>query len=90
MGFAATADAGKIALQRGDLDFTKLRHSYSVGMTLRAGGFPMVFLMFAFGGGEGMHTTVNMNGWSGKTPLELKKADPVMLPNPPFMRIYLD
>ena len=73
LGFAATADAGKVALQRGDLDFTKLRHSYSVGMTLRAGGFPMIFLMFAFGGGEGMHTTVNMNtsllGGSARPPL---------------------
>jgi hypothetical protein len=54
-------DEGKVALQRSDLDFTHLRHSYSVGLTLRAGGFPMVWLLFSFGGQEGSHTTAAMN-----------------------------
>jgi hypothetical protein len=54
-------DEGKVALRRSDLDFTHLRHSYSVGLTLRAGGFPMVWLIFSFGGQEGTHTTGAMN-----------------------------
>ena len=61
LGFTAMADEGKVALRRGDLDFTHLRHSYSVGLTVRAGGFPMVWLLFSFGGHEGTHTTAAMN-----------------------------
>jgi hypothetical protein len=61
LGFTAIVDEGKVALRRSDLDFTHLRHSYSVGLTLRAGGFPMVWLIFSFGGQEGTHTTGAMN-----------------------------
>jgi len=60
-GLTAILDEGKVALARSDLDFTHLRHSYSVGLTLRAGGFPMVWLLFAWGGHEGTHTTAAMN-----------------------------
>lgn len=56
IGVTAMVDAGKVALTRGDVDFSDLRHSYSAGLTLRAGGFPMVYLLFSWGGGEGMHT----------------------------------
>jgi len=31
-------------------------HSFSVGLTLRAGGFPQVFVLFSWGGNEGTHT----------------------------------
>jgi hypothetical protein len=51
-----------VALNRSDLDFTHLLHSYSVGLTLRAGGFPLVSLLFSFGGHEGTHTTARVNG----------------------------
>jgi hypothetical protein len=61
LGFTAMVDEGKVALRRGDLDFTHLRHSYSVGLTVRAGGFPMIWLLFSFGGHEGTHTTGAMN-----------------------------
>lgn len=61
LGFTALIDEGKVALQRGDLDFTHLRHSYAVGLTLRAGGFPMVSLMFSWGGHEGTHTIAALN-----------------------------
>lgn len=54
-------DEGKVAPNRSDLDFTHLLHSYSAGLTLRAGGFPMVYLLFSWGGHEGMHTTASMN-----------------------------
>jgi len=60
-GLTAMVDEGKVALTRGDLDFTHLRHSYSVGLTVRAGGFPMVWLLFAWGGHEGTHSTAAIN-----------------------------
>jgi hypothetical protein len=60
-GFTFLADQGKVALARGDVDFQNLKHSFASGITLRAGGFPQVFLLFAWGGGEGNHTTASMN-----------------------------
>jgi len=60
-GFSFMADQGKVALTRGDVDFNHLKHSFATGLTLRAGGFPMVFVMFAWGGNEGHHTIFNMN-----------------------------
>jgi hypothetical protein len=60
-GFSFTADQGRAALTRGDVEFDHLKHSFATGLTLRAGGFPMVFVMFAWGGNEGHHTTFNMN-----------------------------
>jgi hypothetical protein len=61
--FGATflVDEGKVALTHSDLDFSHLLHSYAAGLTLRAGGFPVVYLMFAWGGHEGTHTIVNVN-----------------------------
>jgi hypothetical protein len=60
-GFTLMADQGKVALTRGDVDFQNLKHSFASGFTLRAGGFPQVFLLFAWGGGEGHHTIASMN-----------------------------
>jgi hypothetical protein len=59
-GLKFMADQGRLALTRGDLGFSHLRHSYAAGLTLRAGGFPMVSLMFAWGGPEGHHNIFNM------------------------------
>jgi hypothetical protein len=61
--FGATfmADQGRVALTRGDIGFTHLKHSFAGGLTLRAGAFPMVYLMFAWGGSEGHHNILNMN-----------------------------
>jgi hypothetical protein len=61
LGVAFNADFGKVALDHSDLDFSHLRHSYSAGLTLRAGGFPEVWLMYAWGGHEGVHTIAAMN-----------------------------
>jgi hypothetical protein len=61
VGVIFGADTGKAALTRGDIDFTHLRHSFSTGLTLRAGGFPMVYLMFGWGGREGNHFIANVN-----------------------------
>ena len=60
LGVVGMIDEGKVANTRGDLSFTHLRHSYSAGLTLRAGGVPQVYILFSWGGNEGGHTTVNM------------------------------
>jgi hypothetical protein len=60
-GVSAMVDEGKVANRASGLDFTHLLHSYAAGLTLRAGGFPMVYLMFAWGGHEGTHNIVNVN-----------------------------
>ena len=60
-GVKFVADQGRVALTRGDLGFSHLRHSFAAGLTLRAGGFPMVSMMFAWGGTEGHHNIFNMN-----------------------------
>lgn len=61
VGFSAGVEGGKAALSRGDVNFTGLNHSYSVGLTIRAGGLPQVFLLFAWGSNEGTHTIANVN-----------------------------
>ncbi|MBZ5655390.1 MAG: hypothetical protein LAO56_08920 [Acidobacteriia bacterium] len=61
LGFTFMADQGRVAVTRGDIGFSHLKHSFGTGLTLRAGGFPMVFLIFAWGGNEGNHTIFNMN-----------------------------
>jgi hypothetical protein len=60
-GVKFTADEGRVALTRGDIGFSHMRHSFAAGLTLRAGGFPMVSVMFAWGGPEGHHNIFNMN-----------------------------
>ena len=60
-GVKFMADQGRVALTRGDLGFSHMKHSFAAGLTLRAGAFPMVQLMFAWGGPEGHHNIFNMN-----------------------------
>jgi len=60
-GFALAADEGKVALKNGDFGSNPWIHSFSTGLTLRAGGFPQVFLLFSWGGNEGTHTIASMN-----------------------------
>ena len=60
-GLKFMADQGRVALTRADIGFSNLRHSFAGGFTLRAGGFPMVSVMFAWGGPEGHHNIFNMN-----------------------------
>ena len=60
-GLKFMADQGRVAVDRGDIGFSHLRHSFAAGLTLRAGGFPMVSMMFAWGGPEGHHNIFNMN-----------------------------
>jgi hypothetical protein len=61
LGFSLRAEEGKVGLRRGDLGDNPWLHSFGTGLTLRAGGFPQVFLLFAWGGKEGTHTIANVN-----------------------------
>jgi hypothetical protein len=61
LGFSFMVDEGKVGFKRGDLGSNPWIHSFSAGLTLRAGGFPQVFLLFAWGGNEGTHTIANVN-----------------------------
>ena len=61
IGFAFSADQGKVALARNGIDFNQLAHTFSVGLTLRAGGLPALSFAFAWGGPEGTHTIANVN-----------------------------
>jgi len=61
IGFTFMADEGKVALTRGGLGSSSWIHSFSTGLTLRAGGFPQVYLLFSWGGNEGTHTIANVN-----------------------------
>jgi hypothetical protein len=61
IGFTLLADQGKVALTRGELGSSPWVHSFSTGLTLRAGGFPQVYLLFSWGGREGTHTIANVN-----------------------------
>ena len=54
-------DAAKSPLTRSDIDFSNLRRSYSVGLTVHAGGLPVVYLAFRLGGNEGTHTTLSVS-----------------------------
>lgn len=61
VGLTFRAETGRVALTRSDLEFKHMVHSYAAGLTLRAGGFPMVYVMFAWGSGEGTRTVSAMN-----------------------------
>jgi len=61
LGIEFMADQGKVALTRGALGSSDFKHSFATGVTVRAGGFPMITLMYAWGGPEGQHVIANMN-----------------------------
>jgi hypothetical protein len=61
LGVTYSADFGKVALRRGDIDFNHLLHSHTAGVTLRAGGFPIISFQYAWGGLEGTHAIGSVN-----------------------------
>ena len=65
LGFMFSADQGKVAFRRGDINFTHLAHSFSVGATLRAAGLPVISLSYCWGGKEGSHTIASVNNSLG-------------------------
>jgi hypothetical protein len=61
IGLAFSADQGKIGLQRNDVNLNNLRYTYSAGLTVQAGGLPVIYFLFAWGGNEGHHTTATVS-----------------------------
>lgn len=61
VGLFIGIDEAKVGLHRDDISFNHLRHSYSAGLTIHAGGLPAVYLLFAWGGGEDQHFIGNIN-----------------------------
>ncbi len=60
IGAYVLAEQGKVTSTRGDLNFDELRTSYAVGLTIRAGGLPMINFSFAWGD-EGNHVISTMD-----------------------------
>jgi hypothetical protein len=61
IGLYLGIDEAKVALNRDDVNFSHLRHSFLGGITIHAGGLPVVYLLFAWGGDEGHHTIANIS-----------------------------
>ena len=72
VGVFLQVEHGKVTAEGGDLGFSSLVSSATVGVTLRAGGFPMVNLSFSWGD-EGNHIIGAMNtsllGGAARPPL---------------------
>jgi hypothetical protein len=61
LGALFSVDAAKVGLRRDDIDLSSLRRSYTAGVTVHAGGLPVVYLLFAWGGDEGHHTIASVS-----------------------------
>jgi len=61
VGVLLMAEQGTLALTRSGLGSSPWVHSLSAGVTVRAGGFPAMTLLFSWGGNEGTHTIANVN-----------------------------
>ena len=61
LGVLFSVDGAKVAVRRDDIDFSNLRHSFTAGVTVHAGGLPVVYLLFAWGGDEGTHTIASIS-----------------------------
>ena len=55
------AEQGTLALTRSGLGSSPWVHSFSAGLTVRAGGLPAMMFLFSWGGNEGTHTIANVN-----------------------------
>ena len=61
IGALLSSDEAKIGLNRDDISIDHLRHSFGAGFTVHAGGLPVLSFVYAWGGGEGTHSTANVN-----------------------------
>lgn len=61
VGVFVMAEQGRVALRGEDLGFDGLRTTTTLGLTLRAGAFPMITLSYSWGA-EGNHLVGMMNG----------------------------
>jgi hypothetical protein len=72
VGFFFMGEQGKVAGDSDDFNFRDLEHSFAAGVTLRAGGFPVINLSFAWGR-EGHHVIGTLDasllGGSGRPSL---------------------
>lgn len=60
-GFLFSIDEAKVGMNRDDISFDHLRHTFTAGLTVRAGGLPVLSLLFSWGGNEGHHTTASIS-----------------------------
>ena len=61
VGALFSAEGGKIALRRNDIGLEHLRHTFSAGLTVHAGGLPVISFVYAWGGGEGNHPIASVS-----------------------------
>jgi hypothetical protein len=61
VGALFSADQGKVGLRRGDISLDHFRHSFGAGLTVRAGGLPVISFVYAWGGNEGSHSIANID-----------------------------
>jgi hypothetical protein len=54
-------DTGRVAEQRSDIGFSNFHHSLGAGFIIQVGGAPVFKFYYAWGGGEGSHTTYTLN-----------------------------
>ena len=54
-------DTGRVAENRSDIGFSQFHHSLGAGFIVQVGGAPVFKFYYAWGGGEGSHTTYTMN-----------------------------
>lgn len=60
-GFLFSIDEARVGMARDDISFDHLRHTFTAGLTVHAGGLPVVYLLFSWGGNEGHHTTATIS-----------------------------
>jgi hypothetical protein len=58
IGALFSVDEGKVG---NDISIDHLRHSFSAGLTVRAGGLPVISFLYTWGGNEGSHTIANIS-----------------------------
>jgi len=61
IGVNFLADQGKVAITRGTVNFSNLTYSFAGGFTIRAGGMPMVYFLFAWGANSSGHNIVTVD-----------------------------
>jgi len=61
IGAWVSGELGRVFLQEDPLSVSDLKHSFGAGLTVRAGGVPMITLSWAQGGSEGHHITATMS-----------------------------
>jgi hypothetical protein len=61
IGLWLSAEQGRVFLQEDRLRIGDLKHSFGAGLTVRAGGVPMITISWAQGGGEGHQIVATMS-----------------------------